>query len=48
MSRKISEALSVHSRHTFSRSKGVDVAIFNLINCQSDSLFEMLFLIGVF
>ena len=40
----------MYSIHTFSRSKGVNVPIFNLVNCQSDTLFKILCnsLIGVF
>lgn len=42
--RKIREVLSVYSIHTctLSLSKGVDIAIFNLVNWKSDTLFTML------
>lgn len=42
--RKIREVLSVYSIHTctLSLSKGVDIAIFNLVNWKADTLFTML------
>lgn len=40
--KKISEAVSVNSIHTFSRSKVVNVTIVNLVNCQSETLCKTL------
>lgn len=41
--REISEAISVYSIHIFIRSKGVDFAIFNLVNCQTHNLFKIFY-----
>ena len=48
--RKSRGSVSVYGIHTFNKSKGLNVAIFNLVNCQSDTLFKILYnsLIGVF
>lgn len=42
LQRNISEAVSGYSIHTFSRTKGVNVAIINIVNCQSDTLLKTL------